>query len=370
MSIFELDRRQFLAGAGSLFLSTTNAFAKEEISKSDTLFASCIRHKDGRFGAVLLDQNLKPIKHIPLPDRGHDIVFSPTTNKAIAFARRPGNFAVAFDTTRAAEPVIITAPVGRHFYGHGVFSTDGKLLYASENDYDNALGKIGIYDAASDFKRIGEFNSFGIGPHEIHLLNNGKTLVIANGGIETHPDFGRAKLNLATMQSSIAFIDVRHGTLIEKHTLPSSVQKLSLRHMAQIANGAIVFGGQYQGSKQDRPQLIGTCRLGEGLNFWELPEKDLGIFANYTGSIAFDRKYGEVAISSPTGGIIGIFNAHNGSVQSVITLQKGNGVTYSGTNLLGSSENGVLKSSEPTLKEYDFAFDNHLSSSLLKHQIR
>lgn len=363
MTIYELDRRQFLAGAGSLFLSTTSTYAKEKIDISDALLASCIKHKDGRFGAVLLDHNLEPIKHIPLPARGHDVVFSPTTTQLIAFARRPGNFAVVFDNTHTSEPRIVTAPVGRHFYGHGVFSFNGKLLYASENDYDNAIGKIGIYDATSEFKRIGEFNSFGIGPHEIILLDDGKTLVVANGGIETHPDFGRAKLNLATMQSSIAFIDVTHGSLIEKHTLPSVVQKLSLRHMAQVAKDAIVFGGQYQGSKQDRPQLIGTCKLGEGLNFWELPEKSLGIFANYTGSIAVDRGYGQVAVSSPAGSVIGIFDARDGSMQSVINLQKGNGITYNRTNLLGSSESGMLKSSQPNSKQFDFAFDNHLSSS-------
>lgn len=363
MSICELDRRQFLAGAGSLFLSSISSHAKVNIETSDALLASCIKYKDGSFGAVLLGHNFEPLKHISLPDRGHDIVFSPTTNKAVAFARRPGNFAVAFGTTQTSEPRIITTPEGRHFYGHGIFSSNGKLLYASENDYENAVGKIGIYDATLEFKRIGEFDSFGIGPHEILLLDDGKTLVIANGGIETHPDFGRAKLNLATMQSSIAFIDTKHGSLIEKHALPNIVQKLSLRHMAQITNDEIVFGGQYQGSKQDRSQLIGTCKLGEGLSFWKLTTQDLGLFANYTGSIAVDRVHGQVAVSSPAGGVIGVFNAHDGSVQSIVNLQKGNGVAYRGTNLLSSSETGILKSSRPDSKKYNFAFDNHLASN-------
>lgn len=363
MSIVELDRRQFLAGAGSLFLSTTSLLAKEKIARSDTLLASCIKNKDGSYAAVLLGPDLEPIKHIILPDRGHDIVFSPLTNHGIVFARRPGNFAVVFDTSQTSEPRIITAPAGRHFYGHGVFSSNGKLLYASENDYDNASGKIGIYDATSDFIRLGEFDTFGTGPHEILLLDDGKTLVVANGGIETHPDFGRAKLNLATMQSSIAFIDTKHGSLNEKHVLPNTVQKLSLRHMAQITNDGIVFGGQYQGSKQDRPQLIGTCKLGEGLHFWKLTKQDLGIFANYTGSIAVNREHGKVAVSSPAGGIIGVFNAHDGSVQSIVNLQKGNGVAYQGTRLLSSSDAGILKSSNSNSKQYAFAFDNHLSSS-------
>ena len=35
---------------------------------------------------------------------------------------------------------------GRHFFGHGVFSPDGKLLYATENDFEAARGVIGVYD--------------------------------------------------------------------------------------------------------------------------------------------------------------------------------------------------------------------------------
>lgn len=266
-----------------------------------------------------------------------------------------------------SQPRIITAPIRRHFYGHGAFSCDGKLLYASENDYENAAGKIGIYDATHNFKRIGEFNSFGTGPHQILLLRDGKTLVIANGGIETHPDYGRTKLNLATMQSSIVFIDITDGSMIEQHSLPRDVQKLSLRHMAQIANNAIVFGGQYQGPKHHLPQLIGTCKLGEGLHFWQLPEKDRRIFANYTGSIAVDRNQTSVAVSSPKGGIIGVFNAHNGAVQSVIEQPKGNGVTYPDIGLLSSSENGLLKPAQSKAKQYDFAFDNHITHHRNSH---
>ena len=46
------------------------------------------------------------------------------------------------------------------------------------------------------FRRIGEFDNHGIGTHDISVSDDGRMLVIANGGIETHPDFGRTKLNL------------------------------------------------------------------------------------------------------------------------------------------------------------------------------
>ena len=88
---------------------------------------------------------------------------------------------------------------GRHFFGHGAFSPDGRLLYATENDFDNARAVVGVYDVGSGFARIGEFGTQGVGAHELLLSPDGELLVVANGGIETHPDYGRAELNLDTM---------------------------------------------------------------------------------------------------------------------------------------------------------------------------
>jgi hypothetical protein len=40
-------------------------------------------------------------------------------------------------------------------------------------------GVIGVYDARANYKRIDEFPTFGIGPHDLALLPDGKTLVVA-----------------------------------------------------------------------------------------------------------------------------------------------------------------------------------------------
>ena len=47
----------------------------------------------------------------------------------------------------AREPVLFTTPANRHFYGHGVFSRDGRLLYATEHDNETRDGLIGVYNA-------------------------------------------------------------------------------------------------------------------------------------------------------------------------------------------------------------------------------
>ena len=72
------------------------------------------------------------------------------------FARRPGSFALAFDVQGRREPVLFTTPPNRHFYGHGVFSRDGRLLYATEHDNETRDGLLGVYGATQGYKRIGE----------------------------------------------------------------------------------------------------------------------------------------------------------------------------------------------------------------------
>ncbi len=85
-------------------------------------------------------------------------------------------------------------------------------------------------------------------------------------GIETHPDFGRTKLNLDRMEPSLAVIDTLSGTLIEKHELPPDFRQLSTRHIALSGNHDIWFACQYEGAHDDLPPLIGRFRRGEPLN--------------------------------------------------------------------------------------------------------
>ena len=106
----------------------------------------------------------------------------------------------------------------------------------------------------------------GIGPHEVLLLPDGKTLCVANGGILTHPDYGKLELNLDTMRPSLAYLDAASGKLLERVELDPALHRLSIRHLAVAADGAVWFGCQYMGPAGDRPALVGppSARPGAG----------------------------------------------------------------------------------------------------------
>ncbi len=358
----QLDRRAFMKSAGASFAAVVSGSALA-YENPDMIFASAYKGEDGSFGVILLNEMGGEIARISLPGRGHDITFNRTNGQGVVFARRPGNFALVFDVNDASEPVIVIAPNDRHFYGHGAFSHDGKLLYAAENDFENALGKIGVYDTTNRFKRVGEFESHGIGPHEIMMLPDQDMLVIANGGIETHPDFGRAKLNISAMQPSIVFLYARNGGLIEAHSLPTHLHKLSMRHLDIAASGRVVFGCQYEGSKRDTHPLIGSLRLGEEIRLWDTPAAELRHFGNYVGSVAISRDQQVVAATLPKADRVAFFSLENDQLHEIIFSEQGFGVSQAQRGFLISSTGGDLLHVEGN-KSTNFqgvAFDNHIS---------
>jgi hypothetical protein len=357
-----IGRRDFLKAAGAGFLAALPGRALAEMVQADAVFATAYQRRDGSYGAAILSEAGAVLHRIDLPDRGHDVTFDPVSRRSVVFARQPGTFAMVFDHAGRREPAAIASIAGRHFFGHGVFSHDGRLLYATENDFDNAAGMIGVYDAGADFQRVGEFPTHGVGPHELLLLANGRTLAIANGGIETHPDFGRAKLNLATMKPSLVFVDRISGDLIERHELPPELHQLSIRHMAVDQSGAVWFGCQHEGPASDRPALVGRARPGESFGLIDMPQNVLGGLRNYVGSVAANTEAGTIAVSSPQGNALVIIEAGGGRVVSTSRLTEVCGIAPNRNGFLATSGAGeILSPKGGSIATEEYVWDNHLS---------
>ena len=304
------------------------------------------------------------VRTVPLPDRGHGFAISSDRQRAVAFARAPRIFAVAFDIGGSAEATVFAAPTDRHFYGHGVFVDGDRLLLATENDFDNARGVVGIYDVEAGFRRIGEFETNGIGPHELVMMPDGRTAAIANGGIDTHPDAGDTKLNLATMAPSLVFLDTGSGDIVAEHRLDADLHQLSIRHLAVDADGAVWFGCQYEGEAGDLPPLIGRATPWRAPTMLSEPA-DLRLqLRNYIGSVAATADGALIAASSPRGGRI-VFIDLAGNVVGVRELADGCGIAARGSvGVIATSANGTIASLAPVsesdrLAELDLGFDNH-----------
>jgi hypothetical protein len=357
----QLDRRSLLislaSSAAMLALPECAAALEPEC------FAAARRDDRGNFSAALF--TLKgDVRAVELPQRGHDITLKPDGSEWVAFARRPGRFGVAIPID-ARAPVWFASKPDRHFFGHGVFSADGRLLYTTENDYEHVAGVIGVRDATGCYKQIGELPAHGLEPHDIAPLADGRTMVIANGGIQTHPDCGDDELNLPDMQPSLVYVDLATGDLLEEQRLAPQLHQLSIRHLAIAAGDTVVFGCQYRGPEEDAPALIGFHRRGETPVIVEAPGETQMALRNYIGSVAADSGGGIVAASAPKGGLVTYWDVAARRYLGVSGLNDGCGLapTHRSARFLLTSGEGWLATADaagPMLRQIsDFQWDNH-----------
>jgi len=297
-------RRETLAGLAAAI--TMPAFAAKSTAAASfrDLYAAARKDDSGRCSFALFSPDSGDVTAVELPARGHGVAVSRDASQCVIFARRPGRFAVAVRPDASREPVWFRTRDDRHFYGHGVFSPDGWLLLSTENDYEGAKGVIGVRDAGDGYRQIGEFPSHGIGPHDMAFLSDRRTLVIANGAMQTHPSSGRAILNLATMRPSLAYVDSATGELLEEHVLSHDLHQLSIRHLSVTADDTVVFGCEHQGPLSERPPLVGFHRRGRKVELVTPPERTQIAMENYIGSVTTDRSGQVAALSSPRGCIV------------------------------------------------------------------
>ncbi|SMY06337.1 DUF1513 domain-containing protein [Flavimaricola marinus] len=352
------SRRQFIAGLLATGLAPKPTWA--DAGSPSFLSAGALR--DGTFVLCGIDAALNPTFRLRLPARGHAAAAHPSRPEAVAFARRPGAFAVVIDCVSGEQAAMLTAPAGRHFYGHGAFSSDGQLLYTTENDYEAGRGRIGVWDATAGYVRIDEWDGGGIGPHDIKRLPGSESLVVANGGIETHPESGRTKLNIATMTPNLAYL--RDGAIIETVELPRDMHKNSIRHLAICSDQRVAFGMQWQGDGR-APSLVGHHRLGEQVTLMP-PDSDAGRdMQGYVGSIAVSADGRTIAATSPRGNVVQTYDVEAAEQIGSLTIEDVCGVVQVPGGFAVTSGTGELRYLGDTLptgpgRRNDLAWDNHL----------
>ena len=270
------------------------------------------------FGVVGIDADRQIVWQTTMPERVHDIIVQPVFNPqntaanhnqnrdVVVMGRRPSEKFWVLETATGQVKKAIEASINRHFYGHACYSLDGNLLYVTENDTVSLDGKIGIYDAYDNYKKVAEFDSYGIGPHELIMHPDGDTLVIANGGIKTE-QASREELNLDTMRPSLVYLNRHDGALLEQIT-PEHNQ-MSVRHLAIHDDGTVMIGIQFQGEKHMNVPLVLTHKRGEP-DFKPLimPNNQWQRFHHYIASVAVDSEHDLLCVTTPIGGCAAIYD--------------------------------------------------------------
>ncbi len=356
-----VSRRRFLIGSALLFAGPLVAGAP------GSRYLSAATDDRGSHYLVGLDANGAIRFRTALPGRAHGISVRPGDRSCLLAARRPGRWLLELSLDDGSVLNRVQAAPGRHFYGHGVLDPAGGLFYASENDYDGERGVIGVYDRR--LARVGEFPSHGIGPHELRLMPDGRTLAVANGGILTHPDSGRSKLNLPDMRPNLAYLDREGGQLLDKVELPRELHQLSIRHLDVSPAGRVALAMQYQGPAADAVPLVALHQLGGDLELVRIPEQLRRRLHQYCGSVRYDLSGRWLAVSAPKANRVLFFDVGSGYAGQA-EMADGCGIAPTGNigEFLISGGNGDLGVFEPgqasgkaSRREPGLHWDNHMT---------
>lgn len=323
-------------------------------------FLACAKLAEDQFALFGLTASGTQTFRIALPARGHAGAGHPSLSQAMVFARRPGAYALVIDCAAGTVLHQLTPPEGLQFNGHGVFLQGGAVLATSEQDAATSQGVIGLWDVTDNYTRIGQLPTHGIGPHELRLMPDGITLVIANGGIATDAT-DRSKLNIPDMAPNLSYVTLADG-LVEQTALDPALHQNSIRHLAVRPDGLVAFAMQWEG-EGTAPPLLGLHRRGQDVVLASAPDADEAVMQGYAGSVAFSGDGALVAITSPKRGRVHVFDATGGFV-TAISRADVCGVASLPDGFLVSDGQGALlaiQNGQPRLlARQECSWDNHI----------
>lgn len=361
-----LNRRQFLqAGVSGLALAGLGVPVRA--GEGRTAVLSAVSDARGRHFIAGLGSSGGVLFRIPVQERCHGGCARPGAGQVVMFARRSGRHFHVVDPDLGEIVQSVAAGPEVHFYGHGVFSPDGNLLYVTANHFPSGRGLVQVYDASDGYRHLHDLDVNGIGPHELRLHPDGKTLIVAVGGIRTHPDYGRVKLNLSTMAPALVLMDRSSGN-VRKRYAPSHHQ-LSCRHLDLSPDGYVVAGYQYEGPEWERPPLLARLDAATG-SFSEIslaPQLQASL-GNYIASVAVSPGAPVVAVTAPRGNTVLLLDYRTGRPLRSFALTDCAGVAADGTDgfLLSTGTGRLYRASVDserleTIGRHPLRWDNHLA---------
>lgn len=359
--------------AGDFFKESNHAAADYFLTSKNDSF--------GKSFIAAVDIHGKSHYEIPVPNRCHATAFDPIRKtRAVVFPKRPGYISYLIDFKNGVVLKEIKARKGRFFYGHGSYSKDGKYLVVTENDYVSKKGVVSVWDGESlDF--LGEFDSFGVGPHELVFSEDGKQVIVANGGLYEDPEVGegekkgRVKQNVKEMKPSLTYIDFNSRKQIAKFQPENHY--LSLRHLSLGNNGLIAVAIQNEGPKNIAAPLVAFHSGEDKLKEVFAPDVVQRKLNNFALSILMEPSSGITCVTCPKGNVVTFWDAKTAAFLSSMDIPDAGGVTLfdeidgSKSFLISTGKGEVVRKKVSEVSDSNFVsekvsnthFDNHLSSA-------
>jgi hypothetical protein len=218
------------------------------------------------------------VRHaLQVPTRAHAVMPGPD-GSIVAVARRPGAWLLRWQPGSPASAARWRwSEPDRSFNGHAVpYGVDA--VVSTESDAEGGAGLLVRRDARTLAVRE-EWPTGGIDPHAVLALSEGGWLV-ANGGVPTLPESGRAKGDLSAMDSSVVHLDAQGR---QRGIWRLTDKRLSLRHLARHADGVVGVALQAEHDDPDERRRAPLIALWDG---HQLRTGEAAVLEGYAGDIA------------------------------------------------------------------------------------
>ncbi|MBY0427775.1 MAG: DUF1513 domain-containing protein [Alphaproteobacteria bacterium] len=177
----------------------------------------------------VLDVAANETAYIDIPFLGH-IINQHAVNPAYVMTfEKWGHKSAMVDVKNKKIVTMMESSKDHEFFGHMHFNEDGSHFANSEYSAHHPVGRLAIRDS-STMKMMDAYSSYGAWPHDIFSPDNGKTLIVANGG---HGD----------SQSNISWVDFASGKL--KHQLVMEAgHYVDYQHVTMSHDGWMCIAGK------------------------------------------------------------------------------------------------------------------------------
>jgi uncharacterized protein len=315
-----VNRRSFLKAIGLLGLSsqvsllTACTHKKFYNPDQDIILGGGQFKQNGELHHVLSVINLYQREHklVELDFLPHDILIDPNDKSRLITFEKNGINATEIDLNSHTESTKIVAEDNRIFSGHGTFNKSGNVLYCAETDLISGRGSITVRDA-SNFKVIDEISSFGKNPHQCQLINDGKTLVVANAEINSKS------------HASVSYIDVENKNILERVTLTDAT--IDANHFATTEDGTLIVSSA---PKEDyKPGGVSIRSDQQPLLTMTEPEAIINKLVGEALSINIDEQHNIAAVTHPAANLVTFWNIDKKLLIKAMSVPNPRGITLS-----------------------------------------
>jgi hypothetical protein len=174
-----LSRRDFikstalLAGTGLLGYSGFSLAGIQGAEKNRMLVGAGKK-------ACVVNLLTREVQSLELGFMPHSFLAHPLKPDHVIAVEKWGASVVEIDIKKNEVTNLLTSPPQTQFFGHGIFSPKGDILYISLGDFDSKKGKLIGYDSKT-YKQILNYEVSVGGIHDSHYLPDGSLMLASSG---------------------------------------------------------------------------------------------------------------------------------------------------------------------------------------------